>query len=369
MASSDQPKADFRDALIAARYFFDRHDFQSAARKCREILNRDGTNIEAMSLLGSIAEKTGANDAAISVFSRALEVDGANLGAHLGLGSALAASGSWDKAAASYRRAVEPDGNSVDALNGLGTALIALGDRPAALRAFEQVLRINRANDMATFMANALKGNAQPPKAHIISASFDRYAGTFEKHLVDVLHYQMPRLIAETLAEYHPAPFAAGVDLGCGTGLLVDSMPPDRIKAIDGVDLAPKMIEEAGKKRRYRNLAVGDIADYLNARPVASYDLIVSADVFIYVGPLERIFAGVDRVLAADGLCCFSVEHTEAEGYEVQASSRYAHSVGYIDHLAAQFNLERVHSAMSPLRRENGADIPGRLDLLRRAQA
>jgi len=35
--------------------------------------------------------------------------------------------------------------------------------------------------------------------------------------------------------------------------------------------------------------------------------------------------------------------------------------------LAAQHNLERVASGMSPLRRENGTDIPGRLDLLRRA--
>ena len=368
MASGDQPRADFKAALITARYFFDRHDFQAAARNCREILNQDGSNIEAMSLLGSIAEKTGANDAAISIFSRVLSIDDTKLAAHLGLGSALAASGNWEGAAASYRRAVMLDGTSADALNGLGAAQIALGDRPAALRSFEQVLRISRSNDMANFMANALKGNGVPPKAQIISASFDRYAGTFEKHLVEVLGYQMPRLIAETLAEVHPAPFATGLDLGCGTGLLVDAMPPDRIKAIDGVDLAPKMIEEAGKKRRYRNLAVGDIADYLNARPVASYDLIVSADVFIYVGPLERVFAGVDRVLAADGLCCFSVEHTEAEGYEVQASSRYAHSVGYIDGLAAQFNLERVRSTMSPLRRENGADIPGRLDLLKRAK-
>ncbi|HZY49840.1 MAG TPA: hypothetical protein VFE64_08675, partial [Devosia sp.] len=64
---------------------------------------------------------------------------------------------------------------------------------------------------------------------------------------------------------------------------------------------------------------------------------------------------------------CLSVEHTEIDGYEVQASSRYAHGIGYIDRLAARHNLERVTSSISPLRRENGTDIPGRLDLLRRA--
>ena len=368
MADAEPQEGGFRDILIRARLLYNQDDFQNAARLCRQVLAQDRNHVEAMSLLGSIAEKTGANDAAISVFSRVLSIDGANLAAHLGLGSALAASGKWEEAVASYRNGLALDGGNVEALNGLGAAQIALGDRAAALRSFEAALRANPANDMAGYMAAALKGNGIPPKSHIVRASFDRYAGQFESHLVDVLRYRMPALIAETLATHHPTPFAAALDLGCGTGLLVDAMGPNRLAAIDGVDLSPRMIDEARKKGRYRSLFVADIADYLRRAAAASYDLIVSADVFIYVGPLEPIFAGIGRALAPDGLFAFSVEHTEADGYEVQASSRYAHGIGYIDRLAAAAGLERVTSSLSPLRRENGADIPGRLELLRKTR-
>jgi predicted TPR repeat methyltransferase len=356
-----------REALITARYFFGRDDFQNAAQHCRRALAEDGANLDAMLLLGSVAEKTGAHEAAVSVFKRVLTIDPLSLTAHLGLGSALIALGKWADAAAAYEKAIDREPTNVDALNGLGTVQIAQQDRAAALASFERALRASPSNDAAAYMVAALKGRGVPPKPQIVRASFDRYAEKFESHLVEVLGYRMPRLMAEALAIAHPAPFAAVLDLGCGTGLLADAMPAERAAAIDGIDLAPRMIEETRKKRRYRNLLVGDIADYLRACPPNSYDLVVSADVFIYVGPLEAIFAGIDRVLTADGLVCFSVEHTDTANYEVQASSRYAHGTGYVDRLASQFGFERVTSSMSPLRRENGSDIMGRLELLRRA--
>lgn len=356
-----------REALITARYFFGRDDFHNAARHCRRALAEDGTNLEAMLLLGNIAEKTGAHEAAVSVFSRVLTFDPVNSAAYLGLGSSLMAEGKWTDAAAALEKAVSLEPMNVEALNGLGTVKIALGDRPAALLSFERGLQADPGNEVAGYMTAALKGQGVPPKAHIVRASFDRYAEKFESHLVEVLGYHMPRLMAEILQSEHPAPFDAVLDLGCGTGLLAEAMPVDRAVVIDGVDLAPRMIQETRKKQRYRKLVVGDIADYLRSCPPQSYDLIVSADVFIYVGPLEEIFAGIDRALTPDGLICFSVEHTETPDYEVQASSRYAHGSGYIDRLAEKFGLERVTSSTSALRRENGSEIIGRLELLRRA--
>ena len=110
---------DARETLIKARYYFGRGEFQTAARYCRQALAGDHGNIEAMLVLGAVAEKTGASAAAASVFSRVLSIKPANLTAQLGLGSALVAAGKWAEAAAVYERAIEINATAVDALNGL----------------------------------------------------------------------------------------------------------------------------------------------------------------------------------------------------------------------------------------------------------
>jgi len=361
--------SDLNERFIKARYFFGKGDFRNAAQHCRQILAEDDKCLDAIILLGTIAKRTGAHARAVSVFEHALTLDANSVGAHLGLGSALAAVGKWDRAASVYEKAIALDPKSADARIGYGTAQIATGDRAGALASFEECLGVQPSNEAAAFMAAALRGQGLPPNARTIRTSFDRYAETFEGHLVDVLGYRMPFLMAETLTIEHPSPFAAVLDLGCGTGLMGDSLSPDRATVIDGVDLAPRMIEVTRRKGRYGKLVAGDIVDYLRACTPGSYDLVVSADVFIYVGPLEPVFSEVARVLSAGSLFCFSVEHTATDDYEVQASSRYAHGVGYIDRLSKRFGYERVTSSLAPLRHENGSDIIGRLELLRRVIA
>ena len=151
-------------------------------------------------------------------------------------------------------------------------------------------------------------------------------------------------------------------------GSFADALADGRAGAIDGVDLSAQMIEVARGKGRYRTLEVADLRAALAdpAAAAAGYDLIVAADVFIYVGALDGIFPAVRAILPAGGLFAFSVEHLDGEGYVIQPSSRHAHSEDYIATLAAAAGFERLPARHAPLRTENRIDIAGRIEVLRR---
>jgi len=94
--------------------------------------------------------------------------------------------------------------------------------------------------------------------------------------------------------------------------------------------------------------------------PAAGYDLLVAADVFIYVGSLEAVFAAAARVLPPGGEFCFSAEaHNGDAGFVLRPSLRYAHSERYIRSLAGPHGFELRATARHPLRIDQGQPIAG----------
>ena len=108
------------------------------------------------------------------------------------------------------------------------------------------------------------------------------------------------------------------LDLGCGTGLAGAAFRP-HVDWLVGVDLSPKMIEEARRKGLYDKLVVGDIAQFLGEQRAASAHLVIAADVFAYVADVGAVCAAVARVLAPGGLFGFTVETHAGEGAIVGA--------------------------------------------------
>lgn len=97
-------------------------------------------------------------------------------------------------------------------------------------------------------------------------------------------------------------------------------------------------------------------------------DLVVAADVFIYIGDLAPVFAAVARVLAPGGVFAFSVEHAEsAAPYVLRRSLRYAHSEPGLRALAAAhgFVVRQVRAMV--LREEQRQPVAGRVLVLQRA--
>jgi predicted TPR repeat methyltransferase len=114
-------------------------------------------------------------------------------------------------------------------------------------------------------------------------------------------------------------------------------------------------------------VVLGDIAETLRTRR-DKFDLMLAADVFIYVGALEEMFEECKRVCAANGLFVFSVEAFDGEGYCLRPSGRFAHSQRYVISLAVQHGFELLSEDAVTIRQQQEGAIPGWLYVIRKAR-
>jgi predicted TPR repeat methyltransferase len=133
-----------------------------------------------------------------------------------------------------------------------------------------------------------------------------------------------------------------------------------------GVDLSSEMLKRAAQRNRYTKLLQGDIVQVMESQE-RQFDLIVAADVFVYVGGLEAVFEESRRLMRDGALFVFSAEVSGQEnGYMIRATGRYAHSSIYIEELATRFGFKILHRQACMLRKEAGQPITGNLFLLRK---
>jgi len=293
--------------------------------------------------LGTVRAELGDPAGALAAFDSGLALDGEQAGLWSRRGSVQRELGRLEEAAASFERA------------------IALGADPQLHAYYLAAVRP---------AANAGPGTAAVPQAAprvYVESLFDSYAGNLQEHLVDALRYQAPQVLPQGLQKFQPAGarHAAVLDLGCGTGLVGRLLQP-QADHIDGVDLSGAMVAQARDSGAYADVAHADVVAYLQDA-TRTYDLVLAADVFIYVGALDAVFAGVRRVLAPGGLFAFSVEPA-ASGHELQLlpSLRYAHSESYVRWQAVSHGMDVLAVDRAPLREDQGRPVPGLYVYLRR---
>jgi predicted TPR repeat methyltransferase len=251
----------------------------------------------------------------------------------------------------------------------LGDILMKAGDPAGAVPAFRQALDLDPADRHGASLKLALL-NAIPPLARMpdayVRALFDQYAQGFEAALVDRLAYRAPWLMREAVDRCW---LSAGqalrvIDLGCGTGL-AGAVFADRIGRIDGIDLSPGMLAEAGKKNIYAMLEAAEIRAWLQG-PHAPYDLALAADVLIYLGALDDIFAGVRALLTPGGLFCFTVQsRSDEDDFALGADHRYSYTRPYLERCAAQAGYVLLELSDCILRKDEGRDVEGTLCVLK----
>lgn len=122
-------------------------------------------------------------------------------------------------------------------------------------------------------------------------------------------------------------------------------------------------------------LAADDIGPFLIKRDDASLDLVISADVWIYVGALDDIFRLCARKLVPGGWLAFSTELLEdrgdansSNGVQLASSGRFQHSDAYIRALATAHGFSIALEDAVSVRKESGTAIPGRIYLLQKQQ-
>ncbi len=250
----------------------------------------------------------------------------------------------------------------------LGIAEDKLQHHEEAICALERAADLDFKDELGARLQLARLGARPAPHAAAeayVQSLFDQYAVHFEQHLVGVLAYRAPALLLEAVSVIRTDPFASVLDLGCGTGLCGAAFKP-LAKFLCGVDLSPGMIEEARAKSVYDRLEVSNIKAFLEAEPDASADLLLAADVFVYIGDLAPIFSAASRVMMPGGLFAFTLQQTD-EGYKLQADLRFAHAPGYVGELADRSGLKIFTMQPAVTRRDAGQDVQGLLVVAQKA--
>jgi predicted TPR repeat methyltransferase len=260
-----------------------------------------------------------------------------------------------------------------------GLAQEALGHNEEAATAWRQCLdldpndRVGAKLDLARIGALAAE---QATSENFSGVLFDGYADRFDSHLVGTLQYQAPALLRHALARHcaqagRPFQFETAYDLGCGTGLMGEAIRAET-EFLAGCDLSPRMIAKAQAKTSegggplYDKLATAGLTAFLASRPDASADLVIAADVFVYLGDLAPSFHQSARVLKAGGLLAFTVQSHEGEGIAVGQDRRFAHAEGWLREKLGEARLEPVLIEPRSTRIDRGQPVPGLILLAER---
>jgi len=320
----------------------------------------------AFNNLGNALRAAGNRDAAASAFRRAIELAPDYMLAHYNLGDLLHAQGRHDEAIASMKRVLVMEPEFLDAINSLAVIYMAKGDTGEAINMFRRLLELDKDNASARHLLAALEGQAstETPSDYVVKL-FDGYADSFDHHLVEELEYQTPQKLYDALKELIPER-AGGVDvidLGCGTGLC-GPLLRNHARSLKGVDLSPRMLALARERDIYDELVEGDLTTGLGTAP-AAWDLVIAADVFVYVGALEKVFGAAARTLRPGGLFAFSVEADEGgDDFVLRTTGRYAHSMVYTRRLAEAEGLLEQCVKECVLRVDKGESINGYIVVL-----
>ncbi|WP_262028286.1 class I SAM-dependent DNA methyltransferase [Microvirga sp. Mcv34] len=255
----------------------------------------------------------------------------------------------------------------------LGRSLAELGERKDAVDALRRALSLEPEDALGVRLDLARLGALTPDEAitdGYVRALFDDYAPKFDRHLTRNLAYRGPALIADALRRAFSRQgrdfrFGLTLDLGCGTGLMAQELA-GICTGIEGVDLSPRMLEKAERTKLYDALHEGELVAFLSGRQTGEADLVVAADVFVYMAALDAVFREAHRVLKPAGLFAFTVQAHEGDGYILGEDARYAHGESYLRRLADREGFALAFFERVSTREDRGVPVPGFLVVLQR---
>jgi predicted TPR repeat methyltransferase len=333
--------------------------FGEAIPLLQQAASADSAQADAWAFLGLSHEALEQWQPAVDFLMRALELVPGHAGLWLALGRCRLRLGAVELALQAFDRAVAANPDLAEAWSERGSLLRELNQLDDAAACFEKALSLGADPEIHAYYLASVRGASGPaatPRRYV-EALFDEYATDFKDHLVDKLRYQGHELLVRPL-------IAAGrrhravLDLGCGSGLCGPLVQPVA-DVIDGVDVSAAMLNEARRLGVYRDLVHADLVSFL-AETTRSADLVLAADVFIYLGDLSAVFQSVRRILEPTGCFAFTVESSSGqEDFRLLPSLRYAHSEAYVRRLAQTHGFKVRELFAAPLRHDQAQPIQG----------
>ena len=246
--------------------------------------------------------------------------------AMLALGTVFAGLEQLPLAIAEFQRALRIDPDLTEARLALGRAWLAAGEPERALDAIASLNSSAESADIARH-ANAIR-NQTRSDAGYVRHLFDQFAANYDARMRGELSYAAPEILKQLASLVMPNPRALSIlDLGCGTGLAGAAFKP-LARRLDGIDLSPRMITLARSRAIYDSLWVGDI-EALPADEL-TYDLVLAADSFVYLGDLAKALHAAAGRLRPSGFLLFTVEKDEGASFSLGEKRRWRHSETYL---------------------------------------
>jgi len=263
-----------------------------------------------------------------------------------------------------FMQAIELAPDFASAWFALGDVRERQGDKTGAIDAFRRAKAANSVDFLGADLRllRLTGGSLEAMSRHYVTKLYDQYAPKFEKSLVGELSYRGPALLLDAVsatceARSRPMNFHHAIDLGCGTGLAAQAFK-NCVEEFIGIDLSSEMTKRAQATGLYRSLETADAVEGLLHQPDASTDLVLAADMMIYIHDLAPLFAEAARVLKHGGLLAFTAETHDGDGIVLGAGLRFAQSEAHLrEHLAqAGFRIERIDTAS--IRTERDVPVP-----------
>ncbi|MDB5947943.1 MAG: Methyltransferase type 12 [Ramlibacter sp.] len=344
-------------AFLLAR----QNQFDDAIEFARKAIELDGSNPEVLGRVIDVAHRARKLDLAVKWLGLAISIapDNAHL-KHL-LATDLRDMGEHDKAIAIYDALIDQTPNDAIALVGRLQTRLAAGQSALAQQDGEALLALEPTNETFKYWQAQTRGETpgRQPLA-IVRELYDGFADLYDQHVVAGLKYKLPREVARKIQALYPGNKLNVLDLGAGTGLLGACL--GRIDGgMIGVELSPKMIEQAAKHGVYDRFHNVDLVEALQETPESLYDVIASLDVFIYVGDLGGVIPNAHRILVPGGHLIFSCETASEDESDMvlRPSGRYAHKPSHVEALCRAAGFADISVEAMALRMEAGKPIAG----------
>ncbi len=252
----------------------------------------------------------------------------------------------------------------VDATYYLGVVYLSKGDKKQAADYFRRALKMRPSFEEAKYLLSVaagkpVSGDSMPTRMPLTLATelFDGLAYDYTQQQIGMMKYEGHTQLDNTLRScIVPGRIDHVIlELGCGTGLCGPGVR-DFASHLTGIDLSQKMLEEAvllqdnNDKKIYDALIKREAVEFLKDSQNSSYDVVMSAGMFSYIGDLEAVFTESARVLKGGGFFAFTADHMEGEGYRfVPAEARFSYSKPYLEALAANCGLKELRVKDHPV--------------------
>ena len=257
--------------------------------------------------------------------------------------------------------------------NALGQLFAALREQKRDAEANQIMKRLLEVQPLDTKMAHlkaVLDGvTIENAPQQFVETYFDGYAPIFDEHLQKKLAYNVPQMVADLLRSIPLLDKKISLsllDLGCGTGLVAQALQ-DMTALRVGVDLSQHMLNYAQSKQLYNELYKCDIVEFVAAER-RKFDVVVAADVLIYIANIAPLFSGVSSVLSEDGIFAFSIEKEGGTAPSLlNVAGRYTQNVSHITSIAQQYGLDVLVSQPCIIRTEKNYPVNGMIFVLKKA--